>query len=205
MSSASGAFVFAYPQKFLKKLLLLTSGSAVPFFLTHEVVLLLLRAFVCWQILAALDFLGLRLPLKQRYDVTRKPFLQTSLFSPVLWQPWINILSWTDPTARKYLLTCRERPLFFSDCLQQQGSACSQPPMMLLPVFSICWTFTLYLFHLYFSSITEPFHLTILLVQFLPLCNFTWMLAILSRIYFYRSFALCCFPLVSLVYSGQGK
>lgn len=123
------------------------------FFLTCDVLLLLLREFVCWQILAALDFFGLRLPLKQRYDVTWKPFPQTSLFSPVLWQPWINILSWTDPTARKYLLTCRKRPLFFSDYLQQRGSACSRPPMTFLPLFSICWTFILYLFYSHFFQL----------------------------------------------------
>lgn len=71
--------------------------------------------------------------------------------------------------------------------------------------FSICWTFILYLFHSHFSSIMEPFYLTILLVQFLLLCNFTCTFPILSRIYFHRSFAVCCFPFVSLVYSGQGK
>lgn len=107
--------------------------------------------------------------------------------------------------SRNYLLTCRKHPLFFSDYLKQWGSAWCQPPMVLLPIFPICWTFILHLFHSHFSSIMEIFYLTMLLVQFLLLCNFTWMFPILSRIYFYRSFALCCFPFVSLVYSGQWK
>lgn len=140
----------------------------------------------------------------QRYDATWKPFPQTSLFCPVCWQLLINILSLTDPTAGTISWHAGNTLSSFQIISSGETAWC-QPPMILLPVFPICWTFILHLFHSHFSSIMELLYLTMLLVQFLPLCNFTWMFPILSRICFYRSFALCCFPFVSLVYSGQGK
>lgn len=114
---------------FLKKLLPPISGNAVPF-LQLKGLWLSCSACVLWQILAAparcacscawtwlRDSLGLCLTLC--YIVTWKAFPQTSLFSPVPWQPSTDILSWTDRTTRKYFLICRKCPPFFSDYRQQ--------------------------------------------------------------------------------------
>lgn len=141
----------------------------------------------------------------QRYDVTWKPFPQTSLFSPLLWQVSTNIFSWADPSAGNISWHAGNALPYSQITLSSEAQLAVKHLWYYCLLFSICWTFILYLFRSHFSSIMEPFYLTILLVQFLPLCNFTWTLPILSRIYFYRSFALCCFPFVSLVYSGRGK
>lgn len=116
-------------------------------------------------------------------------FAHSGLFCAVLWQLSIKIPSCTEPRAVN-LSWHADTPSPLPRSPAAVGSARCHPPVMLLPVFSICWTSTLYRFHSHFFSIMESFYLTTLLTQFLPLCNFMWMLSIQSRTCF-KGLLLC--------------
>lgn len=101
-----------------------------------------------WLNAAVFDFLGLCLPLCIGTTSPGNPFLKPVYFCPVLWQLSINP-QLNGSHTRKYLLTCRKCPLFL-DYRKRWGSACCQPPIILLPVF-------FYLLNLYFVLISLTF------------------------------------------------
>lgn len=113
-----------------------------------------------------LHFSGLYRDTKSPRSLSSHGFILCCALAAVNEQPQLQ-----SPQSSKHLLICRTRPRPCSHHLEQWGSACCHPPRMLLPVFSVCWTFTLYWFHSHFSSIMASVYLTTLLIQFLPLCN----------------------------------